>query len=39
MRALWSGSTASDDNERVYYEDFASALAADGLELLAAKHS
>ena len=33
------GSTASDDNERVYYEDFASALAADGLELLAAKHS
>ena len=37
--ALGLGSMASDDDERVYYEDLASALAADGLELLAAKPS
>ena len=38
-RALWLGSMASDDDERVYYEDLASALAADGLELLVVKQS
>lgn len=39
MRGLWLGSMASDDDERIYYEDLASALAADGLELPAAKQS